>query len=267
MYKKFRTTGYVKMADYQIIYPRHSLLVPYVDHYMYVSGRATVNTKQILPRPGASMVFDFSAPFCFGGKSFQKALSGLQFRPFIYGSEAEFANHLVVHFSPYGLSRFIDGPVDEMTGHIITPELLLGGSVDRLYQQAGETDLLDRRIDLVETFLIKRYTPPLEVESGIFAIADRLRAASGSEKISQAREEVSLSRRQIERRFKAIIGVDMQSFVRISRFERAKRMILQNPSLRLTDVGLEAGYYDQPHFSNDFKQLSGVSPRRYEHCI
>lgn len=255
------------MAHYQIISPKHPLLRRYIDHYMYVSGNGAVKSKKIFPRPGFSLVFDFNAPFYFGKNQFRKALSGLQYDPFTYATEAERADHFVVHFSSYGFSRFIDMPADELTEQIIAPEFLFGEEIRELYEKISDTDELDRRVTLLEDFFIEIFIPPLQAESGIFGIADRLQDELSTAAIPAARQQVSLSNRQIERRFKTIIGVDMQSFIRICRFDRVKQLMLQNPSLRLTDIGLEAGYYDQPHFSNDFKKLSGVSPRRFEHCM
>lgn len=255
------------MANYQIISPKHPLLRRYIDHYMYVTGDGAVKSKKIFPRPGVSMVFDFTAPFYFGKNRFQKALSGLQYDSFTYATEAERADHFVIHFSAYGFSRFIDMPMDELTEQIMAPKVLLGEDINDLYERITKTDKLGTRVTKIEDFFIKRFIPPLQVEIGIFAIADRLRDELSTAEIPAVRQQISLSTRQIERKFKAAIGVDMQSFIRINRFARAKQLLLQNPSLRLTDIGLEAGYYDQPHFSNDFKKLSGVTPRRFEHCM
>lgn len=255
------------MADYQLISPKHPLLEPYIDHHMVVSGKEAVTSKKILPRPGISMVFDFSAPFYFGKNRFQKALSGLQHQPFTYTSEAEQADHLVTHFSPYGLSRFINMPIDELTGQIIEPTTIFGEDIHDLYRQLKHTKILDRRIELIEAFLLKRYSAPLQSDRAVFAIANQLRKTLDSTHVRKIKEQTPLSSRQIERKFKAIVGVDIQSYIRISRFARAKKLLLQNHSLRLVDVGLEAGYYDQPHFSNDFKRISGVPPGKFEHCM
>lgn len=255
------------MADYQLISPRHPKLVPYIDHYMYVSGAETVPSKKIFPRPGVSMVFDFKAPFYFGNQRFRKALSGLQHQPFTYATEADGANHLVVQFSPYGLSRFMDFPLDELTEQIIEPGIIFGEDIHDLYEQMGSADSLHQRIVFIEAFLLERYSAPLQTDTAVFAIADQLRSDLQSINLRTIKEQTSLSTRQVERKFKAMVGVDMQSYIRISRFARAKQLLLQNSSLRLTDVGLEAGYYDQPHFSNDFKRISGVSPGKFEHCM
>lgn len=234
---------------------------------MYVSGEGAVTSKKILPRPGVSMVFDFTAPFYFGRNRFQKALSGLQHESFIYASEARRADHFVIHFSPFGLSRFTDMPLDELTGRIIEPGLLFGEDIHDLYEQIFNDDSTDRRITQIEAFLLQRYSPPLQTDKAVFGIACQLRNDLSSVNLYKAKQQTSLSIRQVERKFKALIGVDMQAFIRISRFAYAKKLLLQHPSLRLTDIGLEAGYYDQPHFSNDFKRISGVSPGRFDHCM
>lgn len=255
------------MADYQLISPGHPLLTPYIDHYMVVSGEEVIPSKQILPRPGVSLVFDFQASFYFGKNQFQKALSGFQHQPFTYTTGAERADHFVVQFSPYGLSRFTTVPQHEFTGKIIEPGLIFGEDILDIYEQMENTDSVHQRIKFVEGFLLKRFSAPLQIDMAIFGIADQLRDELSSAGIRTAKKQASLSPRQIERKFKATIGVDMQSFIRISRFARAKKLLLQNPSLRLTDIGLETGYYDQPHFSNDFRRMSGVHPGRFEHCM
>lgn len=255
------------MAHYQIISPQKPQLAPYIDHYMYVSGEGAVRSKKIFPRPGVSMVFDFKAPFYFGNNRFQKALSGLQHQPFTYASDAKRADHLVVQFSPYGFSRFINMPLDELTNHIIEPGIIFREDVHDLYEQIGSVNSLNQRVALIETFLLQRYSPPLKSDIAIHSIADQIHRDLHSINLKTIKEQTLLSNRQIERKFKAMIGVDMQSYIRISRFEHAKKLLLQNSSLRLTDVALEAGYYDQPHFSNDFKRISGVRPGKFEHCM
>lgn len=257
-----------KMADYQIIPSNHPILNAYIDHYMYVSGGGHISSKKIFPRAGISMIFDFTAPFYFGNKRFFKALSGLQNHPFTYASQEKRADHLVVQFSPYGLSRFIDIPMNELTDQIIEPVIIFGEDIHDLHEQIEKADSLQRRIELLEAFFLERYSPPPQSDTAIFAIADELLVNHDNINFRAVKEQTSLSTRQVERKFKTIVGVDMQTYIRICRFEHAKKILLQNPSLRLTDVGLAAGYYDQPHFSNDFKRITGgVSPGKFDHCM
>lgn len=72
-----------------------------------------------------------------------------------------------------------------------------------------------------------------------------------------------LARRQFERRFKACTGFSPALFQRILRFQRTYRLLENGVARNLTDVALEAGYFDQSHFIRDFKRFGGMDPKQY----
>jgi AraC-like DNA-binding protein len=39
---------------------------------------------------------------------------------------------------------------------------------------------------------------------------------------------------------------------------------MKKPSNSLTGIGLDGGYYDQPHFIRDFKSFTGKSPTQFQ---
>jgi len=59
------------------------------------------------------------------------------------------------------------------------------------------------------------------------------------------------------------MGLSPSKFIRIARFQQTLRLKLVNPQLSLTVLAQECRYYDQSHFSREFKEISGVSPRQY----
>lgn len=73
----------------------------------------------------------------------------------------------------------------------------------------------------------------------------------------------SLSLRQFERKFKKITGFSPKHFHRISRFEKATDTCRQ-ANLKMTDIAYRFGYFDQAHFTKDFKQFSGFTPLAYQ---
>ena len=72
-----------------------------------------------------------------------------------------------------------------------------------------------------------------------------------------------LARRQFERRFKECTGFSPALFMRILRFQRTYRLLERGRSHNLTEVALEAGYFDQSHFIRDFKRFGGMEPKTY----
>jgi len=52
-------------------------------------------------------------------------------------------------------------------------------------------------------------------------------------------------------------------FIRKSRFGKAVDVLGAENCKNLTSVGLELGYYDQAHFSREFKCFAGITPSAY----
>jgi AraC-like DNA-binding protein len=246
--------------------PNHPLLKPYIENYLYVSGELPFSSKMIPPRPGTSLLLDFKSPFYCNDNRFINSLVGFQEESFKYQPGSLQSDHLVVRFHPHGLSRFTNLPVSELTNQIVDPEMVFGPDINELHQQAVSISSPDRRIALVERFLLARYTPPSETEESISGIANMLRKNFDNVDFDSIRAQTPMSTRQLERTFKAMVGVDMQTYLRICRFDYARSLILKQPSLSLTDIGYDAGYYDQPHFSNEAKRMTGVSPKNIEAC-
>ena len=69
---------------------------------------------------------------------------------------------------------------------------------------------------------------------------------------------LGLSERSLERRFQIHIGTTPKKYARIVRLRSA---IFQRKKLSSwADAAYVAGYYDQSHMINDFKELYGMSP-------
>jgi transcriptional regulator GlxA family with amidase domain len=71
---------------------------------------------------------------------------------------------------------------------------------------------------------------------------------------------VGLSSRQLERLFHAALGIGPAGFQRNLGLEYG-RLLLSNSSRTITDIAIDCGFADWPHFSWDFKSAFGSSPR------
>ncbi|MBL8743962.1 MAG: AraC family transcriptional regulator, partial [Myxococcales bacterium] len=72
-----------------------------------------------------------------------------------------------------------------------------------------------------------------------------------------------VSARQLDRLFARYLGIPPKTVVRILRFQRTLRALMEDPCCALADVAARAGYFDQAHFIKDFKRFSGGVPRGY----
>ncbi len=72
---------------------------------------------------------------------------------------------------------------------------------------------------------------------------------------------LGISKFKVIRAFKKSTGMTPFSYVIQKRVEMAKKLISQN--MKLSQVALESGFYDQSHFSKYFKSYVGVTPISY----
>ena len=86
----------------------------------------------------------------------------------------------------------------------------------------------------------------------------RLRDSHGGAGVAELAGELGCSRRHLSKRFGAELGLPPKALARVLRFERA--VALLRAGGELADVAFTCGYYDQPHFNRDFRELAGTTP-------
>lgn len=74
--------------------------------------------------------------------------------------------------------------------------------------------------------------------------------------------EVGISRAQLHRKMKDLIGMTPSDYIRNIRLKRACEL-LQRPDIEVTQVAYKIGFTSQPHFSSHFKRYTGFSPSEY----
>ncbi|WP_370978672.1 GlxA family transcriptional regulator [Agaribacterium sp. ZY112] len=98
--------------------------------------------------------------------------------------------------------------------------------------------------------------------------AQSLILAKLSEKInfSVIAQDLGLSRRSFDRRFRKSFGKSALQWQQEQRLDNAKEL-LKNTNLSITEVMHEIGYSDSPHFNRLFKEALGLSPRQYRTTV
>jgi AraC-like DNA-binding protein len=74
-------------------------------------------------------------------------------------------------------------------------------------------------------------------------------------------EQLSISERHFERRFRQTIGVSPQAYIRVKRFNEAIRLIKSGQFGKLTDIAYALDFYDQSHLIRDINSFSSITPK------
>jgi len=80
--------------------------------------------------------------------------------------------------------------------------------------------------------------------------------------LTKLAKAVNISANHLSEKFKQVTGVNFVDYVARTRFEKA-RDLLQNRSLRISEIAFAVGFQSLSQFNRVFKKLSGKSPSGY----
>jgi len=81
--------------------------------------------------------------------------------------------------------------------------------------------------------------------------------------VAELTRDTGLSTRRLAQLFEEQVGVSPKLYCRIRRFQQAIAQLHTGSEMPWAELALACGYYDQSHFSNDFRAFSGISPSTY----
>lgn len=109
----------------------------------------------------------------------------------------------------------------------------------------------------------RHHTPP-RTRAGVARVLSFLSEHVGQRvSLDDLAHVAALSRSHLSRMFRDAVGISLRTYVRNLRLERAQQMLTRSPGASLTDVALDAGFYDLPHFDKVFRERYGVSPSEF----
>jgi AraC-like DNA-binding protein len=165
---------------------------------------------------------------------------------------------LGVRFRPGGAPRFLAERASELTRRTAPLSALWGALVEGLLDRLRAAPPL-QRAGLLDAMLLDRRRPDPRDEQ-VLAAGRIIAASGGTVAVRAVRQALGVSARQLERRFEELVGVPPRFACKVARFQQSVDLALRRPDLPLARLAAEAGYYDQPHFTREFKALAGITP-------
>ncbi|WP_158275602.1 helix-turn-helix transcriptional regulator [Marinilabilia rubra] len=170
-----------------------------------------------------------------------------------------------VTFQPHGLRVFFDVPGSEFQNNKVPLRLLLKEEASEIEERiASETDFCGK-VNWIETYLLKQLRKRsewYEFKRLDYCLGGLIRK-KGLISVEELASQAFLSRKQFERKFSDFVGTSPKLYLRIVRFQNAIHQKAVNPHLNMTELAYGCGFYDQSHMVNEFKKLSGLTPKEY----
>jgi AraC-like DNA-binding protein len=236
----------------------------FVEFYWTLEDNAPGDSLQrILPDGRGCLVLNFASPYA----RYCNNAWGLQPQSFLVGQitgplvlrPSGPAAMLGIQFRPQGATQLLGAPMHELNDQAVPLDALCPGLV-RHVEPLFDFHTPSQALLAVDGMLgrFAEHSDAAADSALSFAVA-ALGRSHGLARIRHLAEHVGWSTRQLQRRFKAAVGISPKLFARMQRFQAM---------LRATDGGeadwvtaaVHSGYYDQSHLIRDFREFAGKPP-------
>lgn len=235
----------------------HAQLLPWVQCY-WIAQQPQLPSAQVsetvYPDGGTTLIFNFAASdfpditFLATQRTGKMAFQGQ-------------VNRMGIRFHPGGAFQLLKLGMPEVMGGEFSADDLAMHSLLQLRHQLAELNHVSQRLLLIDKWLCD--------------LANKTNASAGliqqllpqliltQQPIEQLSADLPISRRQLERKFQLEVGFSPNQLKQLYRVKVARTLISQRPEESLTDIGQNAGFYDQAHFIRHFHKITGQTPGEY----
>ncbi|SFE42059.1 Helix-turn-helix domain-containing protein [Chitinophaga sp. CF118] len=252
-------------------FPPSDILKPYVKHYYIFESDSDIEFEDtVFPSGDMEVIFNLgegtwesSAENKFL-RTPQIELWGQITKPLAIKSKGRHTM-LGIRFFTHSAAYFLNDEIGVFNNQVSDLSDIIGKPVKVLHSQLLETTKLSKRIELIESFLLKRLVRSEKRSFKIDKVASILtsiKTDSAENNISNIASTYGITSRYLQKIIYQHTGLSPKSFNKINRFQLSLRLIAKNEQ-PFTSIAYECGYFDQSHFIRDFKSFTGVTPSAY----
>lgn len=160
-------------------------------------------------------------------------------------------------FRPGGFAARFGRDASVYTGRTVAVDAdLFGGRAEF----DDDRDAVSAHLD---TLIAVHDVPPDPVYSDLTALLERIEHDPSLHRVEQVMAQSPWSARTTQRVFRRYVGVPVKWVLCRYRLQHAALEIETRRGVDLADLAVRHGWYDQAHFTNDFRSMLGCTPGEY----
>lgn|SRR6266542_426730 len=260
--------GYTPVVEYRSLSP-HPDLFSTVECVWFARGPAIPRRmERILPDGCVELIVHLGEPF----RRRLDACFELQPSAFVVGpftsallvAPPETVATMGVRLRPGWAGAVLGAPASALTDSVARFEEIWGRAGSLFDEELRGKSTDQERAGLALHFLRRRLSGRHRGEDSIVTTAVRSMLSRHERlRVTSLARALGISRRQLERRFVAAVGLPPRSFARLARFQRALHLRARGQAAGWADLAQAAGYADQAHFIREFRAFAGTTPEAY----
>lgn len=232
-----------------------SALAPFVAHYWFVSWdlRGHPAKQQVtLPHPNVHLVVEQGHARVYGVHTarFTRTLSG---QDRVFG----------VKFQAGGFYPWYRRPIAELHNQSLAINACFASEHQQFVSDIEAVSEFSTMCEVVEGFLLS-FLPPADPKLGF--LRDLFRDIECDRSLLSVEDLVrhtGIDKRSLQRLFQVYVGVSPKWVIQRYRLHQAIAEVQAGRSCSWADMALELGYFDQTHFTRNFRTMIGMTPSEY----
>jgi len=169
-----------------------------------------------------------------------------------------------IKFKPGGFHPILGKPVSTITNRSLAARRLLGPVADELeaitVQASSEAPLVEAAVCWLRSILPAPDPQIAEVDRLVTGIREDPKILT----VDALAARTGIGKRSLQRIFREYVGVPPKWVIRRYRLHELVERLNAGARLTWSQVALDLGYFDQAHLVNDFRSVTGYSPRQYQ---
>jgi AraC-like DNA-binding protein len=251
----------------------HPALAPFIKTFWYARDpHATHRHQRVLPTGRAQIVINLARDYLTDANHPTNPLEPSPAAIFLgihshhqQIDAIDLTELIGILFHPGGTVPFFPDPTHVFTNRETSLEDLWANAAANLRNDLREAHTPARKFDLLDFALChrlsesktQRRTPSID-----YALT-HVHQFPGATTITELTRDMGISPRRLSQLFREQIGVSPKLYCRIQRFQQAVQQMHRGADIRWAELALTCGYYDQAHFTNDFRAFSGLNATAY----
>jgi AraC-like DNA-binding protein len=246
----------------------HPLLRSIVTHIWYGEGKVAYGRDRILPRASSLLLVNVGPPqyMIVRGPTECRIpftdiwYSGISEVPI--DTEAPLGSRVVgVAFTATGAASVLRLPSQLTANRTGSLEDLIGAEARSLHQRMLSLESPSELLSCIQDFLLRRCSSGMEIHPLVSWASQWISESGGRIGTRHLVRESGYSRKHFAALFKEHIGIVPKALARVHRFQRALGAITAAGRRDWPELAVDVGYYDQAHMINEFRNLTGLTPR------